>query len=213
MSGVTIENLSFAYEDEFVIEDVTITIEKGDFVGIIGSNGTGKSTLIKLILGLLVPKTGKIKIDDNNIGYVPQVGLAIKADFPATVREIVMLDLYKNIGLFKRAQKKHLKMVDGALEIVGMLDNGDKQIGKLSGGQQQRVMIAKALVATPEILILDEPTAGIDAENEKMLYALLHKLNKENKLTILMVTHSIESIEECMNKIYVIKDKLVSRRK
>lgn len=213
MSGITIENMSFGYEDGLVLENVNINIEKGDFVGIIGSNGTGKSTLIKLILGLLPPKTGKIEIDYDNIGYVPQVGLAVKADFPATVREIVMLNLYKNIGLFKRANNKHLQMVDKALETVGILDKADKQIGKLSGGQQQRVMIAKALAATPEVLILDEPTAGIDAENEQMLYALLDKLNKENNLTILMVTHSIESIEECMNKIYVIKNKIVSRRK
>ncbi len=213
MSGIRIENMSFGYEDGMVLEEVNINIEKGDFVGIIGSNGTGKSTLIKLILGLLPLKTGKIEIEYDNIGYVPQVGLAVKADFPATVREIVMLNLYNEIGLFKRGNKKHNQMVDQALETVGMLDKADKQIGKLSGGQQQRVMIAKALVATPEVLILDEPTAGIDAESEQMLYALLDKLNKENDLTILMVTHSIESIEKCMNKIYVIKNKMVSRRK
>lgn len=213
MCEIKIENMSFGYEDGMVLEDVNINIEKGDFVGIIGSNGTGKSTLIKLILGLLPLKSGTIVTDYDNIGYVPQVGLAVKADFPATVREVVMLNLYKEIGLFKRPNKKHSEITDKILETVGMLDKADKQIGKLSGGQQQRVMIAKALISSPEILVLDEPTAAIDTESEHMLYDLLNKLNKENDLTIVMVTHSIESIEESMNKIYVIKNKMVSRRK
>jgi zinc transport system ATP-binding protein len=213
MSGIKIESMSFGYEDGMVLEDVNIDIEKGDFVGIIGSNGTGKSTLIKLILGLLPPKSGNIEINYDNIGYVPQAGMAVKANFPATVREVVMLSLYKEIGLFHRPNKKHNLMVEKALERVGMLDKIDKQISKLSGGQQQRVMIAKALVATPKILILDEPTAAIDVENEQNLYTLLNKLNKENNLTIVMVTHSIESIEEYMNKIYVLKNRAVSRRK
>lgn len=213
MSGIKIENMSFGYEDGTVLLDVNMNIEKGDFIGIIGSNGTGKSTLIKLILGLLAPKEGRIVTDYKNIGYVPQTGLAVKADFPATVREVVMLNLYKEIGLFKRVNKKHIQLVDEALETVGMLECADRQIGKLSGGQQQRVLIAKALVATPEILILDEPATGIDAENEQMLYALLNKLNRENDLTVIMVTHSIDSVEAFMNKIYVIKNKMVSRRK
>jgi len=200
-------------QNGMVLEDVNIEIEKGDFVGIIGSNGTGKSTLIKLILGLLPPKSGKIEINYDNVGYVPQAGMSVKANFPATVREVVMLNLFKEIGLFHRPNKTHTKMVEKALESVGMLDKIDKQISKLSGGQQQRVMIAKALVAMPKILILDEPTAAIDMENEHNLYTLLNKLNKENNLTIIMVTHSIESIEEYMNKIYVIKNRVVSRRK
>lgn len=213
MSGIQIENMSFGYEDGLVLKDINININKGDFIGIIGSNGTGKSTLIKLILGLLSPNEGTIKSDYTDIGYVPQVGLAVKADFPATVREVVMLNLFKEIGLFKRPGKKHYEMVENVLQTVGMLDNADKQIGKLSGGQQQRVMIAKALVASPEILVLDEPTVSIDAENEQMLYEVLNHLNKENKLTIVMVTHTIENIEESMNKIYVVKNKMISRRK
>lgn len=207
------KDVSFGYEDGLVLEKVNITIGEGDFVGIIGSNGAGKSTLIKLILGILVPKSGTILGTYRKIGYVPQVGFAVKADFPATVREIVMLDLFRTIGLFKRPNKTHYKMVDEVLRTVGMFENGDKQFGSLSGGQQQRVMIAKALVAAPQILILDEPTACIDAENEQMLYELLKRLNHENRLTIIMITHSIESIEEAMNKIYVIKDKMLSRRK
>lgn len=213
MSEIKIEGLNFGYEDGIILENVNIEIEKGDFVGIIGSNGTGKSTLIQLMLGLLPPKNGRIELNHENIGYVPQIGLASKADFPATVREIVMLDLFKDIGLFKRPNRKHSKMVDRALETVGLLEQADKQIGKLSGGQQQRVMIAKALVSSPQILILDEPTACIDEENEEMLYHLLSKLNIDDKLTIIMVTHSIDRIADSMNKIFLIKNKVISRRK
>jgi zinc transport system ATP-binding protein len=213
MTELKIENMCFGYEDGPVLNKVNMLVEQGDFVGIIGSNGTGKSTLVKLILGQLSPKEGSIEADYKNIGYVPQTGLVVKADFPATVREIVTLNLYRQIGLFKRAGKIHQQRVDKALKTVGMLECADKQIGKLSGGQQQRVMIAKALVANPEILILDEPTTGVDAENEKLLYELLYKLNCEERLTIIMVTHSIESVEESMNKIFVIEDRMVSRRK
>lgn len=213
MSDILIENISFGYADGMILEDVNIDIKKGDFAGIIGSNGTGKSTLIKLIMGILPYSTGRISVNHENIGYVPQVGLAVKSDFPATVEEVVMLNMYREIGLFKRPNKEHYKKCEKALEIVNMLDKKDRQIGKLSGGQQQRVMIAKALVSSPDILILDEPTAAIDTNNEKALYELLMKLNRDKNLTIVMVTHSIESIEEAMNKIYVIRDRKVTRRK
>lgn len=213
MSDIQIKNMSFGYEDGLVLKDVNIDINRGDFVGIIGANGTGKSTLIQLILGLLSPKEGSVTCNYNNVGYVSQVGFAVKADFPATVKEVIMLNLFREIGLFKRSTKKHEKMVEEALATVGMLDMANRQIGKLSGGQQQRVMIAKALVSSPEILVLDEPTASVDAKNEEMLYELLNRLNQERNLTIIMVTHNIENIEESMNKIYIIKNKLVTRRK
>lgn len=213
MSDIQIKNMSFGYEESLVLKDVNIDINRGDFVGIIGANGTGKSTLIQLILGLLSPKEGYVTCNYNDVGYVSQVGFAVKADFPATVKEVIMLNLFREIGLFKRSIKKHEKMVEDALATVGMLDMADRQIGKLSGGQQQRVMIAKALVSSPDILVLDEPTASIDSENEELLYELLSRLNKEKNLTIIMVTHNIENIEESMNKIYVIKNKLVIRRK
>lgn len=213
MSDILIENMSFGYSDGTILEDVSIDIKEGDFAGIIGSNGTGKSTLIKLIMGILPHNSGKITVNHENIGYVPQVGLSVKADFPATVEEVVMLNMFKEIGLFRRPNKAHYQKCEKALETVNMLDKKDKQIGKLSGGRQQRVMIAKALVSSPDILILDEPTAAIDSKNETALYELLIKLNRENRLTIVMVTHSIENIEEAMNKVYVIKDRKVTRRK
>lgn len=213
MGGIQINHVSFGYENCLVLQDISMDIQKGDFVGIVGSNGTGKSTLMKLILGILSPKEGSVVKECKTIGYVAQSEYAIKADFPATVLEMVMLNLYQEIGLFKRPKKKHFEMAKRALQTVGMLDKAEQQIGTLSGGQQQRVMIAKALVSSPDILILDEPTASIDVESEQMLYELLNRLNQESNLTIVMVTHSIESIEASMNKIFVIKNKQVSRRK
>ena len=207
MDSIDIKNLSFGFEDGLILKDINLKIEKGDYLGIIGSNGTGKSTLIKLMLGLLQTKSGKIIRSAKNIGYVPQVGLSVKGDFPATVMEVVMLNLYSSVGIFKRPKKKHYDMADKALELVGMSEYKGRLISKLSGGQQQRVLIAKALVNNPELLILDEPIAGIDSKNEKNIYQLLSQLNKENGITIVMVTHSIQGVKNNMNKIYEIKDK------
>lgn len=207
MNSIEIINLKFGYEDNIVLEDVNLEIKKGDYVGIIGANGTGKSTLIKLMLGLLQAKVGTVIRNERNVGYVPQIGLAVKGDFPATVMEVVMLNLYGSIGLLKRPKKEHVKMAEQALETVGMLDYKNRLIGKLSGGQQQRVLIAKSLVNNPDILILDEPVAGIDAKSEENLYQLLKRLNSENGITIVMVTHNILEVKKDMNKIYEIRDK------
>lgn len=207
MNSIEIINLKFGYEDNIVLEDVNLEIKKGDYVGIIGANGTGKSTLVKLMLGLLQAKVGTVIRNERNVGYVPQIGLAVKGDFPATVMEVVMLNLYGSIGLLKRPKKEHVKMAEQALETVGMVDYKNRLIGKLSGGQQQRVLIAKSLVNNPDILILDEPVAGIDAKSEENLYQLLKRLNSENGITIVMVTHNILEVKKDMNKIYEIRDK------
>ncbi len=209
MNSFEIKNLSFGYEDGLILDDISFTVEKGDYIGIIGANGTGKSTLIKLMLGLLQTKKGIITRAETNIGYVPQVGLSVKGDFPATVKEVVMLDLFGSIGLLRRPKKTHYDMVEKALATVGMEEYKNKLIGKLSGGQQQRVLIAKSLVNNPDMLILDEPISGIDTENEKNLYQLLHQLNKEKGLTIIMITHSLQNVKKDMNKIYEIKDKKI----
>jgi zinc transport system ATP-binding protein len=204
--AVAIKNVSFAYDDMFVLKDINLNIKKGDYVGIIGPNGTGKSTLIKLMLGLLQPRFGSVAISAGKVGYVPQVGLSIRSDFPATVKEIVSLNLYSEAKLFKHLKKHHYDMVDKTLELVGMLSHKNRLISQLSGGQKQRVLIAKALVNQPDILILDEPIAGIDAESEAIFYELLNRLNKENELTIIMVTHNIQNVRKDMNQIFEIKN-------
>ena len=175
---IEVKNVSFKYDRDYVFENINFDIYKGDFVGIIGSNGAGKSTLIKLILGQLKADKGKILIDGvepwtgknlQEIGYVPQVGLSRGIDFPATVEEIVMMNMYKEIGRFGFPKKEHKEKVKKALEIVDMTNFLHRKFSDLSGGQQQRVVIAKAIVNSPEILILDEPTTGIDHNSENVL--------------------------------------------
>ena len=190
---ISIENVSFAYNKENVLQDIILSIDEGDFVGIVGCNGSGKSTLMKLLIGQLTPSKGKIKLFDedldkssnlNKIGYVPQISLSSGANFPATVEEVVMANLYSKIGFMRFPKKEHKEKVKAALKVVNMENFSKRLIGNLSGGQQQRVMIAKALVSDPKIIILDEPTTGIDAASEAKLYALLEKLNKDTNLTL-----------------------------
>lgn len=212
---IEVNNVSFKYDRDYVFENINFDIYKGDFVGIIGSNGTGKSTLIKLILGQLKPDKGNILVDGvdvssgknlHGIGYVPQVGLSRGIDFPATVEEIVMMNMYKEIGRFKFPKKEHREKVKKALKIVDMEGFIKRKFSELSGGQQQRVVIAKAIVNSPEILILDEPTTGIDHHSENVLYELLDKLHSEKEITIVMISHDIEKIKEHSNRLIRIED-------
>lgn len=216
---ISIENVSFAYNKENVLQDIILSIDEGDFVGIIGCNGSGKSTLMKLLIGQLTPSKGKIKLFDedldkssnlNRIGYVPQISLSSGANFPATVEEVVMTNLYSKIGFMRFPKKEHKEKVKAALKVVNMEDFSKRLIGNLSGGQQQRVMIAKALVSDPKIIILDEPTTGIDAASEAKLYALLEKLNKDSKITIVIVSHDFAKISKYTNKIFVVENNKVS---
>lgn len=212
---VDVNNVYFRYDKEYIFKNISFDVLEGDFVGIIGSNGAGKSTLIKLILGQLKPEEGYIRVNDRDpstgknletIGYVPQVGLSRAIDFPATVEEIVMMNMYKEIGRFRFPKKKHREKVLKSLEIVNMKDFVNRRFSDLSGGQQQRVIIAKAIVNSPSLLILDEPTTGIDHKSERLLYELLDKLHKENKITILMISHDLEKIKKHSNKLIKIED-------
>lgn len=212
---IEVKNLSFKYDKEYIFENISFEIDKGDFLGIIGSNGAGKSTLIKLILGQLKPDKGCVLIDGVNscigktlqeIGYVAQVGLSRGVDFPATVEEIVAMNLYKERSRFDFFKNKYREKVIKALEIVDMTEFIHRKFSDLSGGQQQRVVIAKAIVNSPEILILDEPTTGIDHRSEEVLYELLDKLHREKKITIVMISHDLEKIKAHSNRLIKIED-------
>ncbi|WAW14878.1 metal ABC transporter ATP-binding protein [Peptostreptococcus equinus] len=212
---IEIKNMYFKYDKEYVIENLDLDIYSGDYLGIIGSNGSGKSTLIKLMLGILKPSKGEILLYGknpaigkftSNIGYVSQVGLSTGIDFPATVREIVMMNLYREIGLFKFSKVKHKEMVKKALQTVDMLDYEKSKFSDLSGGQQQRVMIAKAIVNNPELLILDEPTTGIDHKSVESLYSLLDNLHKNKNISIVMISHDIKKIKSHATKILELDD-------
>lgn len=210
-----VKDLSFSYPDKSILHRLSFDVDAGDFMCIVGTNGTGKSTLLKLILNQLSPLEGEIKLlgtnsekykDFASIAYVSQKATNINRDFPATVEEVVSLGLYSKKGLFKRNIKEDKKLIDSALERVGMLDYKHRQIGYLSGGQQQRVFIAKALISDPRIIFLDEPTTGIDIRAVDSICCLLGDLNKNSGITIVMVTHDISSIIYHSNKILVLSE-------
>lgn len=212
---IKIENLNFRYDRERVLEDINLSIPKGAFLGIVGPNGSGKSTLLKLMLGLLKVKHGKIELFGtpqqkfrqwDRIGFVSQKANSFNTGFPATVYEVVASGLAKKAGLFKRISSKYRKDIQDAIESVGMTPFAERNIGELSGGQQQRVFIARALVSKPDVLILDEPTVGVDSKNVQTFYDMLDHLNKDLGITLLLVTHDIGSISSkvthvaCLNK-------------
>lgn len=212
MNIIETRQLGFAYEnDPPVLENVDFTVLKGDFAALVGSNGAGKSTFIKLLLGELTATAGEIRLLGSEIhkfkewpkiGYVPQNGLAAHGSFPASVEEIVRANLYSEIGMFRFPGKKHHDMVRGALSLVGMEAYEKRLIGNMSGGQQQRVLLARALVNSPELMLLDEPTTGVDDKSAESFYRLLEKLNKDTGLTILMVTHDIYRLDGLVSNIY-----------
>ncbi|MBO4473683.1 MAG: metal ABC transporter ATP-binding protein [Clostridiales bacterium] len=211
---IEVENVSFGYTRDMILEHVDFTVEKGDFAVVIGDNGVGKSTVVKLLLGVIAPTSGTIRIGGkevtglrgSGIGYLPQNGGSRAAAFPATCEEIVMSSLYKKIGFGRFPGKAQKEKVRETLEMVDMLDKRRALIGELSGGQQQRVMLARVLAADPEVLILDEPTVGVDAESVDRLLHILHHLNIEKQVTILMVTHDIEKVGPYANRVLCLSE-------
>lgn len=199
MCEVEVEQVSFGYNAVTVIENITIKILAGEFVVVVGPNGAGKSTLLRLIAGLLKPCQGTVRIGGQSvslaskqalIGYVPQNYGRNTEGFPATVKEIVALGLIGSKTKTNTASANHI--VEHMLELVGMSDYRRSRIGQLSGGQQQRVMVARALAGNPQLLLLDEPTSGIDYEASSRLFDLLGHLHTNLGITIVMVSHDID---------------------
>jgi len=197
-SVIRLENINYSYGNKVALKNVNLQIDRGMFMGLVGPNGGGKTTLIKLILGLLKPDSGSIYLlekpissftDWNQIGFVSQKANAFNKSFPATVFEVVAMGLTAKIGYLRFLNKKHKRKIVHAIEQVHLSDYMYENIGNLSGGQQQRVFIARALVSEPALLILDEPTVGIDYQNVAHFYKILHELNKQKNMTLLLVTH------------------------
>jgi zinc transport system ATP-binding protein len=214
-SIIEINELSYRYEKDIVLENINISVPIGAFLAIVGPNGSGKSTLLKLILGLLKPQKGDIKLfgdpinrfkDWERIGYVSQKANSFNTGFPASVFEVVASGLTKKIGMLHFFKKEDKEKVLQAIDAVDMLKYRNRNIGELSGGQQQRVFIARALVSDPDLLILDEPTVGIDVQNVNSFYQMLAELNKKREITLILVTHDIGTISDkvthvaCLNK-------------
>ncbi|MDR1299970.1 MAG: ABC transporter ATP-binding protein [Oscillospiraceae bacterium] len=195
---VMAENLSYRYGDETVFSHLNFTVSKGEFVALAGINGSGKSTLLRIILGELAPRSGSVRLFGQDVrefkqwqrlGYLAQGGLTSGADFPATAEEVVTANLYSQIGPLRPAKKRHREAALGALASVGMERYAKRMLGSMSGGQRQRVMLARVLVGEPELLILDEPTNGVDSATADSLLALLARMCAESGLTAIMVTH------------------------
>jgi len=212
MSVIEIKNLSFSYHKQKILENINLTVNEKDFLAIIGPNGGGKSTLLKLILGINTVKNGSIhtfgevpKKNLSKIGYVPQ-NTNVNTDFPIKVIEVVLMG---HIGtkqpLFGYAKEETMCAM-GALSQVGMEKFAHVKIGELSGGQRQRVMIARALCAHPQMLILDEPTSSIDIDGQKQIYELLKELN--SYITIIVVSHNVSVIMKYANTVVHINKKL-----
>lgn len=187
------ENVAFSYENQIVVSDLDFSVEEGDYLCIIWANGTGKSTLMKGMLGLKKPAAGKIVLGEHirpgQIGYVPQQTPA-QRDFPALVGEVVLSGcLSKGMGRGSRKEKKRL--AQEKLELLGIAQLWAKSFRELSGGQRQRVLLARALCAAQRLILLDEPTTGLDAEAAEEFYHLLLHLNREHNITVVMVSHAL----------------------
>ncbi|WP_346936905.1 metal ABC transporter ATP-binding protein [Clostridium sp.] len=185
---IEIKDLCFSYNNSkpYIIDNLSLNIDKKSYVSIIGANGSCKSTLIKLILNLLTPQKGTINLTSKKIGYVPQIVESFNSSFPITVWE--MLNAHRNVLKIKDKES-----ITEALKKVGMLEYKNSLIGNLSGGQKQKIFIARAILANEDILILDEPSTGVDSKSMKEIYGLITSLNKKNGVTVISVEHNLET--------------------
>ena len=208
-----VSNLHVNRSNSVVIEGADFTIHKGDYVGLVGPNGGGKTTLILALLNILPRTKGSISLFGQDIGlfsnwekiaYVPQHAINFDPQFPLSVRELVGLGRVNRSNLGKPMKREDWEAVDDVLEFMGIFDVADRRIGKLSGGQKQRIFVAKALVRNPEVIFLDEPIVGVDAETQEKFYKKLSDLNVEKGITILLVTHDLAAVFCRMSKVMCI---------
>lgn len=215
---VEVRGVCFGYGGERVLDDITLVINAGDFLGIIGPNGSGKTTLVKILVGLLRAACGEVRLfgsdltrfgEWSRIGYVPQRAAAFESRFPATVEEVVTSGRASRAGLLRGFAPEDRRAVDWALETVGLSQLRRRTIGRLSSGEQQRAFIARALASQPELLVLDEPLVGVDAQAQERFYDLLRHLHRDLNVTLVMVSHDVGVIASevttlaCLNRTLV----------
>ena len=218
---IRIEDASVEMDHRTVLERISLEVEPHRFEMIIGPNGAGKTTLLRLILGLIRPKEGRVLVFGQDprhlahrgrlLGYVPQRPLS-DAGFPARVREVVLMGRYGQVGMFHRPRARDRRAADRALERVGMTDLADRSIGALSGGQLQRVFIARAICSEPRLLLLDEPSIGLDEGAREQFYSLLHTLRADLDLTILMVTHDLSVVSLHTDRVICLNRELIAHQ-
>ena len=214
---VELEGVGVSYGEVRVLDGINLTVEPGDVLGIIGPNGSGKTTLLRVMLGLLEPQEGSVRLfgqppsafrEWRRLGYVPQRA-ALDPSLPVTVQEVVASGLVASLGLLQRIGRAQRARVTEALARVGMEAHARARIGALSTGQQQRVLIARALVSDPELIILDEPTGGVDPEAQTSFYAMLHHLNREREVTLVLVSHDIGVVAKEVTKLACLNRRLI----
>ena len=206
---IEIEKLGYSYGEGWILNDLSLKIEQGDFVAVIGPNGAGKSTLLRLLAGILKPAQGRIAIfgqDRENftawdkIGYVPQNPARQHRAFPISVREVVSLGRLSGGSMFQHYTHEDKAAVDDIIERFSLKELAHRKIGELSGGQQQRVYLARAMVRSPQLLLLDEPATGVDPDAKEELYTMLGEINRGQGVTIVMVSHDLElAVKVCKN--------------
>jgi len=215
--AIEIKNVSVKYGNKIALTDASISIPYRTFSGVVGMNGAGKSTLFKVIMGLVKPESGSVTVcgdepklaqKHGHVAYVPQAEM-VDWDFPISVTEVVMMGRYGNQNIFKTPSQEDRMIVDEALEQVKMFEFKDRQIGELSGGQKKRVFVARALAQGADILLLDEPFAGLDAVSEKSLISLLISL-KESGKTVIVATHELTSLPNTCDHVALVRYTIVA---
>ena len=211
--AVEVRNLTVSYQSKPALLDVSVAIERDQLVGVIGPNGAGKSTFIKAILGFVKPDVGQVLIDGQDVqdakgqvAYVPQRG-AVDWDFPITVKEVALMGRYQRIPWYRNPNKSDREAAMEALSMVRMTEFADRQIGQLSGGQQQRVFLARALAQGSDILLLDEPFAGVDAATERAILDVLERAKHAGK-TLVVVHHDLVTAAEYFDNLILIKQRM-----
>ena len=206
-------HVDFAYDGDLILEDITLTVQEGDFLGVVGPNGSGKSTLLKIILGLIHPLRGKVWVFGQPperarhlIGYVPQHA-DLDGGFPISVMDVVLIGRLGKAPRLGSYGKTDRQAAYQAMEEVEIYDLRNRRFGTLSGGQKQRVLMARALVGKPELLLLDEPTTSVDGRVEQDIYDLLKRLNE--KVTIVLVSHDLGFISTYVNHVACVNRRLV----
>jgi zinc transport system ATP-binding protein len=213
-----LEHVCVDYDGERVLDQVDLRVRRGDFLGVIGPNGAGKTTLLRVLLGLVRPSCGHVRLfgqdlrhfrDWHRVGYVPQKAVAFETRFPATVMEVVLSGRAGRAGVGRRLGPADRTAAESALRTAGLWEVRDRLVGRLSVGQQQRVFVARALANEPDLLLLDEPTVGVDPEGEERFYALLRHLHRERGTTVVFVSHDVAAVAQevsqlaCLNRTLV----------
>lgn len=196
---LTCNNLSVGHEGKGIASGISFHVDTGDYMCVVGENGSGKSTLIKTLAGLLPPLSGEIVLSESlkkyGIGYLPQQS-AIQRSFPASVFEVVLSGFQNRLGFSPFYKKSYKMRVIDNLRLLGMEDFAKRCYGELSGGQQQRVLLARALCSAKDLLVMDEPVTGLDPESAKEMYSLVSRLNKELGMSVIMISHDIDSVKK-----------------